>query len=182
MGNKPGPKTKSPAEKEAQLVEVWRLHNRGQTEWQIGQAMGLSTRMVRYDLKILADRWRAECAAGMAAQKEAELAKIHELYLVYWNAWQRSLEDRQTTSTKKISAPMMERAEAAIKKEQREGNPAFLAGIQWCIETRCKILGLNAPIKFRDVTELTDEELNRIAAAAEPGNNPTSGSEGIAET
>lgn len=174
------PKTRTRAEKEAQLVEVWRLHNRGQSAWQIGQVMGLSERMVRYDLKLLADRWRAECAAGIAAHKEAELAKVHELYLVYWDAWQKSLEDRQTTSTKKISAPMMDRAEAAIKKEQREGNPAFLAGIQWCIETRCKILGLNAPIKFRNVTELTDEELMRIAAAG-PGNNPVRSDNGDPE-
>ena len=27
------------------------------------------------------------------------------------------------------------------------GDPRFLAGVQWCIERRCKIIGIDAPTK-----------------------------------
>jgi hypothetical protein len=34
-----------------------------------------------------------------------------------------------------------------VRKEAREGNPAFLAGVQWCINKRCEIFGFDAPKK-----------------------------------
>jgi hypothetical protein len=41
-----------------------------------------------------------------------------------------------------------------MEKEQRDGNPAFLAGVMSCIERRCKLLGLDAPAK----AELTGKD------------------------
>lgn len=35
--------------------------------------------------------------------------------------------------------------ERLIKTEATSGNPAWLQGIQWCINKRCEIMGLNAP-------------------------------------
>lgn len=159
-----GPKTKTNSQYEARLTEVWRLWNRGQRQWQIAAALGITDRQVRYDLKTLENRWRKETSAGMAAHKEAELAKIHELYLTYWMAWQKSCDEKLTTSTEQSEGDAGAKRKAALKKEQRDGNPAFLAGIQWCIERRCKILGLDAPITL-DLTRMTTEELIRFAQA-----------------
>jgi hypothetical protein len=36
---------------------------------------------------------------------------------------------------------------AAMRKEERDGNPEFLKGVQWCINKRCEILGFDAPKK-----------------------------------
>jgi hypothetical protein len=41
-----------------------------------------------------------------------------------------------------------------VVKYESAGDPRFLAGIQWCIEQRCKILGLLAAVK----NELTGKD------------------------
>ena len=148
---KPGPQIKS--QYEARLTEVWLLWNRGQRQWQIAEAIGITDRQFRYDLKTLENRWRAETSAGMAAHKEAQLARIEELFKTYWESWENSLSEKQTTSTEQSDSDAGARRKAAIKKENRDGNPAFLAGILACIEKRCKILGLDAP----DVHEITSQ-------------------------
>lgn len=63
----------------------------------------------------------------------------------------------------------------AKRSEQRNGNLAYLSGVQWCIDRRCKILGLDAPIKAQinaqlsvgelefDPEKMTTEELQAIA-------------------
>jgi hypothetical protein len=55
-----------------------------------------------------------------------------------------------------------------MEREQRDGNPAFLAGVMSCIERRCKLLGLDAPVKQQNLnvnlSELTDEQLDRLEA------------------
>ncbi len=68
-----------------------------------------------------------------------------------------------------------DRIKFAKRSEQRNGNPAYLSGVQWCIDRRCKLLGLDAPIKAQinaqlDVGELefdpekmSNEELQAIA-------------------
>ena len=35
--------------------------------------------------------------------------------------------------------------EKTIVKDRLVGDPRFLAGVQWCIDKRCKIMGLDAP-------------------------------------
>ena len=156
--------TKTNSQYEARLTEVWRLWNRGQRQWQIAQALDITDRQVRYDLKTLENRWRAETSKGMAAHMEAELARLNELELTYWNSWEKSCTEKQTTSTEQSEGDGGAKRRAALKKESRDGNPAFLAGVERCIERRCKILGIDAPIKIKDVTEMTDEELFFIAA------------------
>ena len=39
----------------------------------------------------------------------------------------------------------VKQAEKSVHIEERYGNPQYLAGIQWCISMRCKILGIEAP-------------------------------------
>jgi hypothetical protein len=49
-----------------------------------------------------------------------------------------------------------------MEREQRDGNPAFLAGVMSCIERRCKLLGLDAPVK----SELTGKDGGPIKTEA----------------
>ena len=42
-----------------------------------------------------------------------------------------------------------EKVRLAKRTEQCNGNPAYLSSIQWCIDRRCKFLGLDAPIKLK---------------------------------
>jgi hypothetical protein len=63
----------------------------------------------------------------------------------YWAAWTASRASREITSTEQVDGGSSSRFKAAVRKEAREGNPAFLAGVQWCVTRRCALLGLDAP-------------------------------------
>ena len=156
------PISKTNSQYEARLTEVWRLWNRGQRQWQIAEAIGITDRQVRYDLKTLENRWRKETSQGMAAHKEAQLARIEELYKTYYESWQKSLDEKQTTSTEQSDSDAGARRKAAIKKESRDGNAAFLAGVQWCISEVCKIRGIYAPVTL-DLSRMTTEDLIKLA-------------------
>ena len=70
------------------------------------------------------------------------------------------------TTTGQSTDPRGERVHAAIRKAEQTGDPRYLAGVQWCVEQRCKILGLNAPQKVaptdptgtREYAPLTDAD------------------------
>jgi hypothetical protein len=47
--------------------------------------------------------------------------------------------------------------ESSVVVEERDGNPSWLAGVDKCIERRCKLLGLDAPVK-------TDLSINQTFA------------------
>ncbi len=100
--------------------------------------------MVCYDLNVIRGRWRRSALLDFDARQALELAKVDELERVYWQAWERSRQTRETTSTKKVDGKEA-KIEAAMSRQQLLGDPRFLAGVQWCIERRCKLLGIDAP-------------------------------------
>jgi hypothetical protein len=109
---------------------------------EIGTRLGMTQQMVSYDLRALEREWVKAGLMDLTAHKAAELARINELECTYWDAWEKSLGIREISTTGKTADGA---AHAQIRKEPREGNPAFLAGVQWCIDRRCKLLGLDAP-------------------------------------
>jgi hypothetical protein len=89
--------------------------------------------------------------------KAQELAKVNRLEFEYWEAWQRSCKQTTSTTTEKEKLdPKKQGIESATKKpkfdvskiseyrKSNAGDPRFLDGIQWCVEMRCKLLGLDA--------------------------------------
>ena len=87
--------------------------------------------------------------------KARELAKVDALEIEYWKAWENSLKDAEVFITEKVGTQkgtnMDKRGKEVFRREGQTGNPSFLAGIQWCINKRCEILGLDAP-KRTDLT------------------------------
>lgn len=80
--------------------------------------------------------------------KAIELAKINSLEITYRDAWVRSCEIAKSKSvTKKKGEEGARLAVAQVKEDEKRGNgdPQFLRGIQWCVEMRCKILGIDTP-------------------------------------
>jgi hypothetical protein len=156
------PKIQSKSEKEERLALVWRLWNRGRTQFEIAKEVGISDRQVRYDLKTLEIRWRQESSAGIAAHKERQLARNEEIFRENWSAWLRSLEEKLTTATEQSDdSGGKGHKKASLKREQKEGNPAFLAGAAAAIERHCKILGI--PMTTLSLANLPTEELIRLA-------------------
>ena len=124
---------------EADRAAIATLYLQGQTQHLIAQRLGISRAMVTYDLRVIQRRWRAETVRNLDEYKARELDKIDNLERTYWEAWERSLETRETSTTSMRAGV----AAAFLHKEPRDGNPAFLVGVQWCIDRRCKLLMLD---------------------------------------
>lgn len=150
------------------------LYLQGETQIDIAEKVGISQGTVSRDIKFLQDFWLKSSLIDFDEAKSKELAKVDRLEREYWDAWERSCEDAESTTEKEIELDDRTiRKEATQTAKGQAGDPRFLAGVQWCIEKRCKILGLDAPIKKDvlnkelDLTKLTDEQLRRIAAGEE---------------
>lgn len=122
----------------------------GHTQAQIAEQLNLSQAQVSRDLKEVQRQWREQTTLNIDEAKQRELERIDVLERTYWEAWRHSREERTKTRT---SSKGQDKS-ASIEKESLTGNPAYLAGVQWCIEQRCKLLGLNAPTR----TEVTGKD------------------------
>jgi len=124
--------------------KIGELYLRGWLQVDIAEKLGVDRSTVSRDLKALHREWLASALADFSEAKAQELAKIDDLEREYWRAWERSCEDAETVrkeGTTKILDKIVKTAKG------QAGDPRFLSGVQWCLERRCKILGLDAPEK-----------------------------------
>lgn len=141
----PGPK-RTPTQRENDLEQIAALYLKGVRQWQIAEKLGIVQSQVSYDLKTIHKRWRESSLVNMNEVKQRELARIDELERTYWDAWERSVGEKTKTRTEKVVGSKA--AKASIEKDQMLGNPAYLSGVQWCIEQRCKIFGIYEATKI----------------------------------
>lgn len=133
------------------------------TQEEIAQELELSQSTVSRDLQALIGEWKKSSLMDVDDAIAEELAKVNMLELEYWAAWKESKKRAGWRTIKRKSvqdddgakAPGYE-VERISRFEDRVGDPRYLAGVQWCVEQRRAILGLDAPIK-RD-TEFNFEE------------------------
>lgn len=144
---------RTPIEREHDLLTISRRYLAGDIQADIAIDLGLSQQQISYDLKELQRRWLNSSVSNLDEAKARELAKVDNLELEYWQAWKRSQEDAETVKQKGEVVPG-EGGKPSIKTTDTEkttkgqaGDPRFLQGVQWCIERRCKILGVDAPEK-----------------------------------
>jgi hypothetical protein len=162
---------RTPFQREEDLVQITRLYLQGRTQRDIAEVVGVSQGQVNHDLKLIQTRWRESSIMDMNEAKQRELERLDILEREYWAAWEQSKNERtrarqESDGKSKDGKPNVVRA--TMEREQRDGNPAFLAGVMSCIERRCKLLGLDAPVKQQNLnvnlSELTDEQLDRLEA------------------
>jgi hypothetical protein len=149
------------------------LYLQGVGQWEIGERLGISQPTVSRDLKVIQTEWRERNLEDIGELKRVELEKIDHLEQTYWDAWQRSIEDAETIR-QEGEAGAAGGSNVKPKKIVRTakgqiGDPRFLAGVQWCINKRADILGIDAPKKVEnrltmDVTKMSDEELKQLAS------------------
>lgn len=101
--------------------------------------------------------WKDERLKKIDDQKAVELQRIDKLEQTYWQAWEKSLEDVKKTKNKQRAVPKASgegtemsvfSADKEIATEERLGDPRYLQGVQWCIQKRCEILGIDAPTQI----------------------------------
>ncbi len=145
------------------------LYLRGASQLHIAQEVGVNQSQISRDLKFLNEKWRESSLIDINEAKMKELAKIGQLEQEYWTAWEKSKEDYQQTMKKaKGTKDKVNYQEKVVKEMIVYGDPRFLQGIQWCIDKRCKIFGVEAPkqIENKIVDEFekkSDAELEKLA-------------------
>jgi predicted transcriptional regulator len=136
---------RTPTQRELDLQKITALYLRGTTQSDIGKELGVVQSQVSYDLKEIQKRWRESALVNINEVKQRELARIDELEIEYWQAWRRSIGEVTKTVT---SRNALRGDTASISKETLNGNPAYLQGVQWCIEQRCKLFGIYEATKI----------------------------------
>jgi hypothetical protein len=144
--------------KAADRAAIAEAYLRGVPQYQIAAEVGLSAAQVSRDLGILQREWEARAADRIEAHKAAELAKLDTLERTYWQAWEASTQPQKRTRT----ADRAGAKSAEVGSVTRDGNPAFLSGVLSCIDRRCKILGVDAPV---NVNFYVQQEAARVSAA-----------------
>jgi len=126
------------------------MYLQGKTQADIAEEVGIDQSTVSRDIAALQGAWRESALIDIDEAKARELAKVDRLEREYWDAWERSCEDVVTVRAMGKQPAKGEKGKpdrvTRITKKQ-DGDPAFLRGVQWCIERRCKIIGVDAPTK-----------------------------------
>jgi hypothetical protein len=144
-------KKRHPDEVERDRVKVAEMYLQGKSQSAIAKVFKVSQQQIAYDLKIIRQRWLESSIRDFDAAKSEELAKIDLIESEAWDAWLKSKQFKETTTTEKGKAPGGDVDKTSIKKEAREGDPRFLGIVDNCIRRRCAILGIDAELKYQDV-------------------------------
>lgn len=120
MGRKKnGTRNRNSAQKESDMLTVARMYKSGRTFRDIGQELNLSHETVRLDLQVVKQRWRESAMVNLDYHLNEQLASIDAIEFQAWQSWH-----------------------ASVDNNNKEGNPAYLTRVQWCVEQRLKIFGL----------------------------------------
>lgn len=135
----------------AELEKIAELRLRGQSLSAIGKVLGVDGEAIRHHLKATIEpAWRQSSKADASI----EIAKINHLEKTAWERWSRSLQPETLRDVRReLESPdgaNLYVVKKVLRKMTRHkvGETCWLQVIQWCIETRCKILGMfaNKPI------------------------------------
>lgn len=127
---------RSKFEREEQLVEIARWYAQGLTQAGIAEKLGLSRQQISYDLKTVRARWQEASNSAEGERIASELAKIDNLEARAWEEF-----------------------------EERKDLRCF-GTVQWCIDRRVKLFGLDKPIKV-DFRHALLEEAKKLGLSEE---------------
>lgn len=143
-------------QRERDLQDVAHLYLKGRTQHEIAERLSadgdrgysVTQQTVSNDLREIRRRWQESAVCDFGAAMALELAKIDNAEREAWEAWHRSIGQRViTTAGRDNGGTGNGRGRAQVRTEDQFGDPRYLAQIQSCIDRRCKLLGLDAPVK-----------------------------------
>lgn len=125
------------------------LYLRGWLQADIAVELNLSQGTVSNDIATMQKSWREDGDFDFNEAKQKELAKIDTLERTYWEAWFKSLEDAETVRQEGVSLKEKILTGKVVRTlKGQSGDKRFLDGVEWCIDKRCKILGIDAPTEI----------------------------------
>ena len=143
---------RNPSERESHLAEISRLYLSGSTQQAIAAHLGLSQPTISLDLKELRKRWRASAVRDFDESIAIELAKIELIEKELWEQWEKSKLPRHTKRNESGRSEKGAIAKKVTIEQNQCGDPRFLEGVMRCVERRCALLGLDAELKYQDLT------------------------------
>lgn len=170
-----------PARSEHQLIEdraiISRMYRQGYLQREIRDYLNsreadvdfpegyvnITQQQISYDLKKIQQQWVDEMFTNIDQMRAEQLAKIDALEQEYWEAWRASKGEQIKTRQKVDDIEKLKRDKSSVAVESTTekiispGDKQFLDGVMKCIETRIKLLGLDAPQKMRWVDEEGDD-------------------------
>jgi hypothetical protein len=177
MADQTGPK-RTKKQREYDLKEISGLYLQGWIQAEIAAHLAknrtyqISQQQISADIKAIQKRWLESSIRSFDEARAQELAKIDNLENVYWQQFEASQDPIVKRKTSKRvnrddDDPHWKTTEATQEISLGTGDPRFLQGVQWCIDKRCKLLGLDAPAKPDinynvDVSTLSDDQLVRL--------------------
>lgn len=146
MGKRRGPGKRAQIEIAHRHARVAELYLQGRKQHEIAQDLDVGESTVTKDLEAIQKAWLEACVRDITQQKMQEVAKIDHLERTYWAEWERSkLPARKSRTQKVTQGASPEKATAQVETQERCGKRDYLRGVEWCIERRIKLLGLDAP-------------------------------------
>ena len=107
--------------------------------------VGLTRRTVQAELMCIKTEWRTRTHIDFESAISQQLDRIDLIEKYAYEGWERSLV-RKTVETKQAVRTVSGQVDrATVRAETGDGNPVYLARLSWCIEQRCRILGLEKP-------------------------------------
>jgi hypothetical protein len=153
----------------------------------ISQELKVARSTISKDITAIREEWRCSRADSFHSQQLHELARIDAIEREAWAQWESSKAEEVTTRAetevliseengRQIRRPGAERVIRVTKI--RNADPRYMDTIRWCVEQRCKMLGLLAPSKMGasplegstppkvhiDLSTLTDAQLEALDA------------------
>ena len=128
----------------ARIAELY-LHRKSSTF--IAKALGMTRRTVVEEITRMRRDWTDSAPRNYHLGMIQELQRIDLVESYAFDGWERSLT-RKTVETKQAVRTANGQVDrATVRAETGNGDPAFLARLSWCIEQRCRILGLEKPVE-----------------------------------
>jgi hypothetical protein len=150
--------------------QVAQLYLAGKYQSEIGQLLGVTQQQISLDLRVVQQQWLAASIRDFDAHRAELLAKVDAVERAAWEAWARSLQQREVTLTKRITGKDP-RDEASIRRETPVGDPRFLERIQKCLDQRADLLGLSTA---SEATKALGTGLAALLAQAQAAQAPAS--------
>ena len=148
-GRPPGSTTRHSEQRLSDRSKLAGLYLHGVSTTEMAVRVGLTRRTVQAELVAIRDDWKGRTQIDFESAIAPQLDRVDLVEKYAFEGWERSLT-RKTVETKQAVRTVNGQVDrATLRAETGNGDPAFLARMSWCIEQRCRILGLEKP---REVT------------------------------
>ncbi|MGG6266214.1 hypothetical protein ACQ4M3_05165 [Leptolyngbya sp. AN03gr2] len=141
-----------PDQREKDLVELARRYLMGETQTAIAADLGVTQQTISDDLKLIRKRWRKSAIRDFDEAIALELAKIDLVESELWQQWERSKKPRRTKRDEEGTGDRGASVKTVTIESSGLGDPRYLEGVMKCIDRRCRLLGLDAELKYQDLT------------------------------